>query len=160
MVITQSRLKHSLALLRKRHRKIVFTNGCFDILHSGHIKYLESAKKKGDVLIVGINSDISVKKIKGESRPIFGQRDRAYILSALKVVDYVVIFNDTTPLKLIKMIKPGLLVKGGDWSINEIIGGKFVSSYGGKVVSVPYLRGYSTTGILERIYNGIKKKKT
>jgi rfaE bifunctional protein nucleotidyltransferase chain/domain len=160
MVVAQSNLKRILALLRKRNRKIVFTNGCFDILHSGHIKYLESAKKRGDILIVGINSDLSVRKIKGESRPIFSQKDRAYILSALKAVDYVIIFNDRTPLKLIKTIKPDLLVKGGDWSINEIIGGKFVSSYGGKVVSAPYLMGYSTTGILERIYNGIKKTKT
>ncbi len=160
MVVAQSNLKRILALLRKRNRKIVFTNGCFDVLHSGHIKYLESAKKRGDILIVGINSDLSVKKIKGESRPIFSQKDRAYILSALKAVDYVVIFNDRTPLKLIKTIKPDLLVKGGDWSINEIIGGKFVNSYGGKVVRAPYLKGYSTTRVLGRIYDGIKKTKT
>ncbi len=159
MILSLRRLKSIVAFLRKKHKRIVFTNGCFDILHPGHIRYLKEAKNKGDILIVGINSDSSVRKIKGTDRPIFKQRERAEALSSLRAVDYVVIFNEITPLKLIKAIKPDFLVKGGDWNLKRIVGGEFVSSYGGKIISTPYFKGYSTTGIMERIRHGTKKTK-
>ncbi|MBM3252714.1 MAG: D-glycero-beta-D-manno-heptose 1-phosphate adenylyltransferase [Candidatus Omnitrophica bacterium] len=151
MIVTQKKLKNIVATLRRENKKIVFTNGCFDIIHPGHIRSLEEAKRYADILIVGINSDSSIKRIKDDSRPIFNQNERAEILSSLRVVDYVVIFYENTPRDLIKMIRPDFLAKGGDWSIDKIVGGEFVNSYGGKVISLPYLKGYSTTGILNRI---------
>lgn len=132
---------------------IVFTNGCFDIIHPGHIDLLERARALGTKLIVGINSDTSVRKIKGEPRPYFKQQDRAAILSGLRFVDEVRIFDESTPENLIKQIKPDVLVKGGDWKASEIIGADFVESYGGKVYSIPIKQGYSTTSIVERIKN-------
>lgn len=160
MIVNLRRLKSIVAFLRKNHKRIVFTNGCFDMLHPGHIRYLKEAKDKADILIVGINSDSSVKKIKGAGRPVFNQKERAEVLSSLRVVDYVVIFNETTPLRLIKTIKPDFLVKGGDWRPKRIVGGRFVTSYGGKVISMSYFKGYSTTGILEKIRDGAKKAKS
>ncbi len=130
---------------------IVFTNGCFDILHAGHVSYLEEAKSLGDILIVGLNSDDSVRRIKGDKRPIIPQEERAYILSRLKPVDYVVIFEEDTPENLIKKIKPHILVKGGDWTPDKIVGKEFVESYGGKVVTIPFSFNTSTTAIIERI---------
>ncbi len=137
--------------LRAEQKKIVFTNGCFDILHSGHIDYLNKAKNLGDVLIVGLNSDDSVRRLKGERRPILSQDDRATILDALKPVDYVVIFDEDTPFELIKKVRPDFLVKGGDYRAEEVVGYDIVSSDGGSVVIFPYLAGKSTTTIINRI---------
>ncbi len=131
-------------------KKIVFTNGCFDLLHIGHVTYLEEAKKLGDVLIVGINTDASVSKLKGPNRPIQNENDRAVILAALKSVDHTVLFGEDTPLNLIKKIKPDILVKGGDWKIEQIVGSDFVLSYGGDVRSLQFINGRSTTAIIEK----------
>ncbi len=139
-----------LSTLRSKGKKIVFTNGCFDILHVGHVDYLSKARRLGDVLVVGLNSDFSVKKIKGNRRPINKESDRAKILSSLYFVDYVTSFNETTPENLIKKVRPDILVKGGDWKIEDIVGGSFVRSYGGKIKSIPFVKGYSTTSIIER----------
>ena len=135
----------------KAKKKIVFTNGCFDLLHVGHVSYLEKARSLGDTLIIGLNSDSSVKKLKGKSRPLIGQKNRARVLSALSCVDFIVIFGALTPLDLIKKIKPSVLVKGGDWRIKDIVGADFVKSYGGIVKSLPYLKGFSTNGLIKKI---------
>jgi len=152
-----SQIKKIVMQLKKQKKIIVFTNGCFDILHLGHIKYLEEAKREGDILIVGINSDNSIKKIKpGAGRPINKQSERQKILAALANVDYVVLFNQTTPLNLIKIIKPNILIKGADWSIDKIVGKNIVESYGGKVKTINYLKGYSTTGLIKKILRKVK----
>ena len=143
-------LAKTLSALRSKGKKIVFTNGCFDILHVGHVDYLSKARRLGDVLVVGLNSESSVKKIKGKRRPINKESDRAKILSSLYFVDYVTSFNETTPENLIKKVRPDILVKGGDWKIEDIVGGSFVRSYGGKIKSIPFVKGYSTTSIIER----------
>lgn len=137
--------------LKKEGKIIVFTNGCFDILHSGHIQYLYDAKRLGDILIIGLNSDSSIKRIKGEKRPIINEWERAYILSALEMVDFIVIFDEDTPYELIKAIKPNILVKGGDWDIEKIVGRDIVESYGGKVLNIPFVEGKSTTNIIQRV---------
>jgi D-beta-D-heptose 7-phosphate kinase/D-beta-D-heptose 1-phosphate adenosyltransferase len=133
--------------LKKRGKKIVFTNGCFDILHIGHVKYLEKAKENGDILVVGLNSDASVKRLKGEDRPVNGEYDRAYLLASLEVVDYVVIFEEDTPYDLIKAVEPDLLVKGGDYKDKEVVG----SDIAGEVMLVDFIDGKSTTATIERI---------
>lgn len=148
---TLPELKGILKKLKARNKIIVFTNGCFDILHAGHVSYLEKAKSMGDILIVGLNSDASVKKLKGRSRPMVTQKNRARVLSALVSVDFVVIFSSPTPLNLIKAIKPGVLVKGGDWKVKDIAGADFVKSCGGKVKSLPYIRGFSTKSLIRKI---------
>ena len=135
----------------KAKKKIVFTNGCFDLLHAGHVSYLEKARSLGDALIIGLNSDSSVKKLKGKSRPLIEQKNRARVLSALSCVDFIVIFSAPTPLSLIKKIKPNVLVKGGDWKIKDIVGADFLRSYGGTVKSLPYLKGFSTKGLIKKI---------
>jgi len=150
-VVELSELKREISKIRKEKKKIVFTNGCFDILHLGHIHLLKKAKKLGDVLIIGLNSDSSVKKIKGEERPIKDENTRAQILASLEMVDFVVIFKEKTPLRLIKSIRPDVLVKGGDWKESEIVGADFVKSYKGKVKRIKYLKGHSTTQIIKRI---------
>lgn len=129
---------------------MVFTNGCFDILHVGHVRYLTEAKKLGAVLVVGINSDESVRRLKGPTRPVNAAPDRAEVLTALSAVDYVIEFSEDTPLELIKEVKPDVLVKGGDWPIDKIVGADVVQSYGGEVKSLSFIDGYSTTAILER----------
>ncbi len=129
---------------------IVFTNGCFDLLHRGHIYYLSKAKDLGTVLVIGLNSDASVSALKGPGRPVNDQQARAEVLGALSVVDYIVIFNQPTPLDLINSIKPHILVKGGDYKEDNIVGGPEVISWGGKVVTVPILEGYSTSSIISR----------
>jgi rfaE bifunctional protein nucleotidyltransferase chain/domain len=146
-------LKELLELLEKVRgkKKIVFTNGCFDILHAGHADYLNKAKSLGDILVVGINSDASVRRIKGEKRPILPQQMRAYLLDNLKPVDYVVIFEEDTPLELIKAIKPDVLVKGADWDLERIVGADFVLSYGGRVERIPFSFDISTSKVIERI---------
>ena len=146
-------LKELLEILEKVRgkKKIVFTNGCFDILHAGHTDYLSKAKSLGDILVVGINSDASVRRIKGEKRPILPQRMRAYLLDNLKPVDYVVIFEEDTPLELIKAIKPDVLVKGADWDLERIVGADFVLSYGGRVERIAFSFDISTSKIIERV---------
>ena len=133
------------------NKKIVFTNGCFDIIHRGHVEYLEEAKRLGDILIIGLNSDNSVKRIKGENRPINNEEDRKKVLLALKSVNDVIIFNEDTPLELIKKIRPNVLVKGGDWEIKNIIGAEFVIGLGGEVYSLMFREGFSTTNIIKKI---------
>jgi rfaE bifunctional protein nucleotidyltransferase chain/domain len=137
--------------LKDEEKVIVFTNGCFDILHAGHIKLLKAAKAKGDILIVGLNTDGSIEQIKGSSRPFIRENDRAEILSALEMVDYVVLFPQDTPEKLIKIIKPDVLVKGGDYRRETVVGRQFVEGYGGKVILVPELKNRSTTSIVKKI---------
>ncbi len=132
-------------------KKVVFTNGCFDILHVGHIELIESAKSLGDILVVGLNSDDSVKRLKGIGRPINSVRERVRILSALEFVDYVVIFDEDTPYELLREVRPDILIKGGDYSLNEIVGRNIVESYGGKVKVIPLLKGKSTTDIINKI---------
>lgn len=132
-------------------KKVVFTNGCFDILHVGHATYLAEAKKLGDLLVVGINSDASVKRLKGLSRPVNHQADRATLLTHLRSVDWVEIFEEDTPLNLILKIRPDVLVKGGDWPIEKIVGAKEVQSWGGTVKTLSFVEGKSTTNIIEKI---------
>jgi rfaE bifunctional protein nucleotidyltransferase chain/domain len=144
-------LDELISSLKSQNRKIVFTNGVFDIIHRGHVEYLNEAKKLGDVLIVGLNSDSSVKKIKGDSRPVNSENDRAFVLVNLKAVDYVVIFEEDTPYTLIKSIVPDVLIKGGDWKTQDIVGSDIVLDSGGKVLSLKYIENYSTTGIINKI---------
>ena len=146
-----SSLKKEVAVLKARGKRIVFTNGCFDLLHRGHVRYLEEARDWGDILVVAVNSDHSVRQIKGPSRPILNQEERSEVLAALHCVDVVIIFEEPDPLAVIEQIRPDVLVKGADWSRNQIIGADFVESIGGRVVQVPFLKGASTTGIIERI---------
>ncbi len=131
-------------------KKIVFTNGCFDLLHIGHVRYLQEAKSLGDFLFVGINTDDSVKKLKGPTRPIQNENDRAEILAALAAVDFVALFGEETPENLIHMVRPDILVKGGDWPIEKIVGAKYVMSYGGSVQSLKFIEGRSTTNIISK----------
>ncbi|MDD5595985.1 MAG: D-glycero-beta-D-manno-heptose 1-phosphate adenylyltransferase [Candidatus Omnitrophica bacterium] len=144
-------LKKIVAQLKAKGKRIVFTNGCFDILHYGHVKYLEDAKNKGDILVVAINTDASVKKIKGEKRPIVNQADRARVIAGLASVDYVVLFNQETPLEVITQLKPDILVKGGDWKKDKIVGASIVTACGGKVFTINFLKNHSTTGLIKRI---------
>ena len=146
-----SSLKRIAVALKKKGRKIVFTNGCFDILHYGHVMYLEKARRTGDCLIVGINSDLSVKRIKGPNRPVVNEFDRARVLAGLESVDFVVIFNEETPLKLIQALKPDLLIKGSDWKNKGIVGSDFVKTYGGKVLTIKLAKGRSTTNLIKKI---------
>ena len=140
--------------LKNRNKKIVFTNGCFDILHSGHVQYLAEAKELGDILILGLNSDSSVKRLKGNDRPINNERERSVVLSALCTISHIVVFKEDTPYKLINHIKPDILVKGGDWKPKDIVGSDIVSSYNGEVKSLSFIDGKSTTDII----NKLKKK--
>lgn len=134
-------------------KKVVFTNGCFDILHLGHITYLQKAKQLGDILIVGVNTDASVRRLKGPTRPVNSQIDRAVVLSALKSVDYTVLFDEDTPLELIKTLQPAVLVKGGDYTIETIVGANEVLSNGGEVVTIDFVEGKSTTSIIKKLSN-------
>lgn len=133
-----------------RGKKLVFTNGCFDILHRGHVAYLNEAKKLGDLLVVGLNSDKSVKSLKGPDRPVNSELDRKFVLENLKAVDRVEIFEEQTPLKLIERITPDVLVKGGDWKPKQIVGSEHVLARGGEVLSLNFVDGYSTTNIIKR----------
>lgn len=141
------------AQARKNGQSVVFTNGCFDILHRGHVHILRQAKANGDLLIVGINSDRSVKSIKGASRPILPETDRIELIAAMEMVDYVVLFDEPDPYRLIAAIKPNVLAKGGDWSADKIVGADVVAENGGRIAVIPYLQGSSTTEIIERIRN-------
>lgn len=139
---------------KRNARRVVFTNGCFDLLHPGHIRILEQARALGDVLIVGLNSDASVRKLKGEGRPVVAEGERAEILAALECVDAVVIFDALTPLEVIARLLPDVLVKGGDWPGDRIVGREEVEAAGGRVVSIPVVSGYSTSEILQKIRRG------
>jgi rfaE bifunctional protein nucleotidyltransferase chain/domain len=150
-ILTWKELKKEVERSRCDGKKIVFTNGCFDILHAGHVQYLREARKTGDLLILGLNSDASVRAIKGEKRPLVPQGERAEVVSSLAAIDYVTFFDETTPLRLIEYLKPDCLVKGGDWQEDAVVGGDLVRSWGGKVVIVPLTEGISTTNIVDKI---------
>jgi rfaE bifunctional protein nucleotidyltransferase chain/domain len=153
MLVSREEIVKMCGLFRKDNKKIVFTNGCFDILHAGHVTYLQQAKALGDLLVIGLNSDSSVKKLKGEVRPVVAENDRALVLSALRSVDFVVLFDEETPFELIKSIKPDFLVKGGDYTPDSIVGADIVKDSGGQVVVIPFVEGKSTTSILDKIRN-------
>ncbi len=144
-------LKRSLAQDRKAGKKIVFTNGCFDILHVGHVRYLSQARSLGDKLVIGLNADASVRNLKGPDRPVNRQNDRAEVLASLNAVDYVVLFSEPTPIKLIRAVQPDILVKGGDWKKKDIVGSDVVEARGGQVKSLPFAKGFSTTGLLDKL---------
>lgn len=144
--------------LKAKGNRIVFTNGCFDLLHIGHVRYLEKAKILGDILVVGLNSDSSVRKLKGPKRPLLPARERAEILSGLGCVDYVTIFHELDPLKLITSLQPNVLAKGGDWTKDQVVGREVVEKSGGEVVIIPYVRGASTSDLIETILNRYEKR--
>jgi len=144
-------LKTTIEKLREEGKIIVFTNGCFDILHPGHIRYLREAKALGDILIVGLNSDSSVKSIKGDNRPIIPEDERAEMLAALEDIDYIVIFSEDTPLNLLSTLEPDILAKGGDYNIDQVVGRELVEAYGGKVIVLGEVKKYSTSDIIDRI---------
>lgn len=151
-IVLPEQLKRTIAVWRMKDLKIVFTNGCFDILHHGHIDYLSKASDLGDVLVIGLNSDASVKKLnKGVNRPLQNENDRALILSAFQFADAITIFHEDTPYELIKFIQPDVLVKGGDWKENEIVGADIVKAKDGTVVVIPFVDGYSTSNIEKKI---------
>lgn len=151
-IFTRETLLRQMNVWRMLSQKIVFTNGCFDLLHHGHIDYLSKAADFGDVLVIGVNSDSSVKKLnKGANRPIQNENDRALILSSLQFVEAIIVFEEDTPYELIKIVQPDVLVKGGDWKENEIVGADVVKAKEGTVAVVPFVEGYSTTNIEKRI---------
>jgi D-beta-D-heptose 7-phosphate kinase/D-beta-D-heptose 1-phosphate adenosyltransferase len=151
-ILERGELVKALEEKRRRGRKIVFTNGCFDLLHPGHVRALADAKRLGDLLLVGLNSDASVARLgKGHGRPILKQSERAEVVAALAAVDYVTIFDEDTPLELIRAVKPEVLVKGGDWTPETIVGADWVKSHGGRIAVVPYHQGLSTTDLIARI---------
>lgn len=149
-VVALNDLAQTLAEVRT-NKKIVFTNGCFDILHIGHVKYLQEARALGDILVVGMDTDESVRGLKGPSRPVQSEQDRSEILAALGCVDYVCLFGAGDPRPVIKETRPDILVKGGDWAVDQILGSDFVMSYGGQVKSLKFIEGRSTTNIVDRI---------
>jgi D-glycero-beta-D-manno-heptose 1-phosphate adenylyltransferase len=151
---TWNEIEQIITELKAAGREVVFTNGCFDIIHAGHVQYLQEAKALGDILIIGLNSDSSVKKLKGNTRPINTEIDRSIVLSAFSVIDYIVLFHDDTPYDLINLIKPDILVKGGDWPVDEIVGADIVKANNGKVETLQFKVGSSTTNIIEKIKNG------
>ncbi len=142
--------KQLAAVLKKTRKAVVFTNGCFDILHLGHVVYLQKAQKQGDLLVVALNSDASVKRLKGNERPLNPLRDRMEVLAALECVDFVTWFEEDDPIQLIRLLKPQVLVKGGDWKPDQILGSKDVKSWGGTVKSLAFVKGRSTTKIIEK----------
>lgn len=137
--------------LKRQGRKIVFTNGCFDVLHFGHVRYLLQAKGLGDILVIGLNSDDSVRRLKGPTRPVNGEKERAFVLAALACVDYVVVFDEDTPKELIETVRPDVLVKGGDYTLDNIVGADFVTQNGGTVTTIPFVEGFSSTRIIEQL---------
>lgn len=137
--------------LKLHDRKIVFTNGCFDVLHYGHVRYLLEARKLGDLLVVGLNNDDSVRRLKGSTRPVNGENERAFVLAALSCVDYVSLFEEDMPEELIKIVRPDVLVKGGDYTIDNIVGADFVQRNGGVVTTIPFVEGFSSTRIIEQL---------
>lgn len=152
-IIEIEQLLPKLALARANGQRIVFTNGCFDLMHLGHVTYLEAARNQGDLLVIGLNTDASVSRLKGPQRPIISEQARARVMAALEVVSYVVLFDEDTPLNLIRSVKPDILVKGADYQVSEIVGADFVMASGGKVERIPFVEGYSTSSLIERIQN-------
>jgi D-beta-D-heptose 7-phosphate kinase/D-beta-D-heptose 1-phosphate adenosyltransferase len=144
--------------LKKKGKRIVFTNGCFDLLHLGHVRYLEKSKSLGDILVVGVNSDRSVRSLKGPERPILPEEERMEILSSLACVDYVTVFDELTPLELISSLQPHILVKGGDWTKEAVVGREVVEQSGGEVVILPFIEGSSTSNLIETILKRFLKK--
>jgi D-beta-D-heptose 7-phosphate kinase/D-beta-D-heptose 1-phosphate adenosyltransferase len=156
-LISLKRLIGRLKTLKKRGKSIVFTNGCFDIIHAGHVRYLKKARALGDILVVGLNDDASTRTIKGKGRPIVPEKERAEILSALSSVDFVVMFKEPTPIRLIEAIRPDFLVKGADWKRGRIVGEEVVKSYGGRVARIRLVEGRSTTNIIKSVLRLHKK---
>lgn len=150
-VFSLAQLQTEREHLRRAGRRVVFTNGCFDLIHPGHIKYLQEARRLGDALIVALNSDSSVRELKGEKRPILDQNERASVMAALGCVDYVTIFDEPTPREIVAALSPDVLVKGGDWDVERIVGREEVEAAGGEVLSLPFIEGCSTTDIIKRI---------
>ena len=150
-ILEREALRNKLEALRKKGKKIAFTNGCFDILHVGHVRYLREAKKTADVLVLALNSDSSVRSIKGEKRPLVTENERAEVLAALEFIDFITIFEESTPLELIKYLKPDILIKGGDWPEEKVVGREEVKKWGGRVAIIPEVEGKSTTSIVEKI---------
>jgi D-beta-D-heptose 7-phosphate kinase/D-beta-D-heptose 1-phosphate adenosyltransferase len=157
-IVGKKELLRIIKTLKTRGKRIVFTNGCFDLLHIGHIRYLEKARTLGDILVVGVNSDSSVRILKGPKRPILPAKERAEILSGLGCVDYITIFNEQDPLKLITSLHPHVLVKGGDWTKEQIVGGDVVERSGGRVVIIPFVKGTSTSNLIGTILKRFQKK--
>lgn len=156
-ILTNEGLEQRIAQWKEQNLKIVFTNGCFDLLHLGHVDYLAKAKDLGDRLIIGVNTDASVRRLKGEFRPLQDENSRLHLLAALEVVDAVVLFDEDTPYELIKQVQPDILVKGADYKPESIVGYDIVTSRGGKVETIEYLEGYSTTSIEQRILKSREK---
>jgi len=150
-IMGRAPLAAAVRSLQRAGKKVVFTNGCFDLLHIGHVRYLQEAQSLGDALVVGVNSDASVRRLKGPGRPLTPAKERAEILAALACVDFVTIFGAATPLRLIRALGPDVLVKGGDWPVDAIVGREVVESRGGKVVAIPYVKNRSTTRTIGRI---------
>jgi D-beta-D-heptose 7-phosphate kinase/D-beta-D-heptose 1-phosphate adenosyltransferase len=151
LILNLAELVQERQRLRAASRQVVFTNGCFDLMHPGHVRYLQQARALGDALIVALNSDASVRELKGKTRPILTERERAEVMAALACVDYVTIFDEPTPREIISALLPDILVKGGDWGVSEIIGREEVEAAGGKVMSLPFVEGVSTSEIIRRI---------
>jgi rfaE bifunctional protein nucleotidyltransferase chain/domain len=158
IVVTMNEIEGLINKIKDEKKSVAFTNGCFDILHRGHVEYLEKAKEYADILVLGLNSDDSVKRIKKSPRPYVNENDRAFILSRLKSVDIVCIFNEDTPVNLIKKVKPDYLIKGGDYKTDEIVGKEIVEEYGGKVLSVNFVSGVSSSAIVKKIQSEKKSE--
>lgn len=150
-IVERDNLNKAAGLIKERFGTLVFTNGCFDLLHVGHTRYLKAARDHGDCLLVAVNSDRSVAELKGAGRPIVGERNRAEILAALACVDYVTIFDDLDPLQTIQLVSPDILVKGADWEVDAIVGKEWVEAHGGRVVRIPFTEGASTSALVEKI---------
>lgn len=155
LIVHFDEIENIIANLKEENKSISFTNGCFDILHRGHVEYLEKTKEYADILVLGLNSDNSVRRLKKSPRPYVNENDRAYLLSRLESVDIVCIFEEDTPLELLKKVKPDFLIKGGDYSLDQIVGREIIEEYGGKILTIPFISGKSSTNIIEEI----KKKK-
>jgi len=150
-ITSRNELKAKIDRLKREGKKVVFTNGCFDILHAGHTRYLREARKLGDTLILALNSDSSVRSIKGPMRPIVPEAERAEVVAALDSVDYVTVFDELTPLELIEFLRPDVIVKGGDWAEKDIVGAEAVRKWGGRVAIMPEIEGASTTNIIDKV---------
>ncbi|MBC5994208.1 D-glycero-beta-D-manno-heptose 1-phosphate adenylyltransferase [Pontibacter cellulosilyticus] len=158
-IYTLPQLQEKLQVWRAQGQKIVFTNGCFDLLHLGHVDYLEKARQLGDKLVLGLNTDASISRIKGPSRPLQDEMSRARVMASLLFVDAVVLFDDNTPLELIKAVQPDILVKGDDYAVEQIVGHEVVMAKGGEVKTVPLVKGYSTTNIVKKIENQLNENR-
>jgi D-beta-D-heptose 7-phosphate kinase/D-beta-D-heptose 1-phosphate adenosyltransferase len=157
-IVGRARLRAILRKLQASGKRVVFTNGCFDIIHAGHVRYLRKARSLGDLLVIGMNSDKSVRRLKGRGRPLVKEADRAELLAALEMVDCVTIFDEDTPASLIEALKPDVLVKGGDYGLKEVVGRETVKASGGRVVIVPLVKGRSTTGLIKKIRGSSQRR--